>query len=288
MKKHDEWGLGFQARVICDSVNPAGCRLTTWVLKYPRFIHAELLTHRQFSRNSSSSRARPVKVMIQEVLDDPVMPVHWGQNQRGMQADQEVDDTAREAAQREWLAARDAAVASVQALQELGIHKQIANRILEPWMWISVVLSTTTHANWFALRDHPDAQPEIATLARMMRDALAASEPTPTAADGWHLPFVRESEQELPFETQLAVATARCARVSYLTHEGARDVEKDVTLHERLRTSRPPHASAFEHCARATAGREGSGNFQGWVQYRHMLPHESAPHEYFAAGRTGE
>lgn len=278
----EEWGHGYQARIILDSVNPAGCRLVTWVLKYPRFIHAELLTHRQFSRNSSSSRARPISAMIAEVAHDPVIPVHWGKNQSGMQAQAELDQATRDACRAEWLAARDRAIDATKRLADLGLHKQVANRVLEPWMWITVVLSTTTHANFFALRDHPDAQPEIATLARAMRRALDASTPEPVAAGDWHLPFLTPDERSLPLATRQAASTARCARVSYLTHDGAKDLAKDLALHERLRTSQPPHASAFEHGARATADREHHANFVGWIQYRHHLPHESAPHEFVA------
>lgn len=280
--KSAEWGAGFQAQIIADSVNPAGCRLVTWVLKYPRFVHAELMTHRQFSRNASSSRARPIKVMIDECLEDPAMPVYWGKNQRGMSARAELDAEAIERCKAEWLAARDEAVARVRALDAIGLHKQIANRILEPWMWITVVLSTTTHANWFALRDHPDAQPEIAVVAKMMREALEQSTAAEVPAGGWHLPFVRDSEQDLPLATRQAIATARCARVSYLTHDGERDLDKDITLHDRLRDGRPPHASPFEHAAEALPDRTRAANFVGWRQYRAQIADESAPQEFSA------
>jgi thymidylate synthase ThyX len=261
--------MPYRADVLLDSVSPAGCRLTTFVLTYPRFVHAELLTHRVFSRNSSSSRAIPVKKLVEQVVTEPVVPVWWGRNERGMQAREELGPAEQEEARRLWLEARDQAVATAGRFLELGGHKQIVNRMLEPWMWITVVLSGTAYENFFALRCHPDAQPELRTLAEMMRDAYEQSTPQPVPAGGWHLPFIRDDDRGLSPEVQRKIAVARCARVSYLTHFGQRDIEKDVDLYERLLADR--HMSPFEHVATACAEAVRDGNFVGWTQYRSLV-----------------
>ena len=64
-----------KAKIIADSINSKRCRLTSWVLEYPRFIHAEIMIHRVFSRNAASSRAIPTEKIIQNIIDDPAMPV---------------------------------------------------------------------------------------------------------------------------------------------------------------------------------------------------------------------
>lgn len=261
--------MPYRAEVLLDSVSPANARLTTFVLTYPRFVHAELLTHRVFSRNASSSRAIPVKKLIDQVADEPVLPVWWGRNQPGMQARDELDAEMKATAQAIWLEQRDGAVAAARRLAELGSHKQIVNRILEPWMWITVVLSGTTFDNFFWLRCHQDAQPEIRTLAELMREAYRASAPRPLAVGEWHLPFLRDEDRRLPLEAQRKVAVARCARVSYLTHFGVRDVEKDLELHDRLLVDQ--HLSPFEHVAMACGEPLCDGNFTGWRQYRSLI-----------------
>jgi thymidylate synthase ThyX len=261
--------MPYRAEVLLDSVSPANVRLTTFVLTYPRFVHAELLTHRVFSRNASSSRAIPVKKLIDQVADEPVLPVWWGRNQPGMQARDELDADMKATAQAIWLEQRDVAVAAARRLVDLGSHKQIVNRILEPWMWITVVLSGTTFDNFFWLRCHQDAQPEIRTLAELMREAYRASAPRSLAAGDWHLPFLRDDDTGLPLEAQRKVAVARCARVSYLTHFGVRDVEKDLELHDRLLVDQ--HLSPFEHVAMACGEPISDGNFTGWRQYRSLI-----------------
>ncbi|MBA2353408.1 MAG: FAD-dependent thymidylate synthase [Acidobacteria bacterium] len=261
--------MGYHAEVLLDSVNPAGERLTTFVLRFPRFVLPEFNTHRMFSRNASSSRAIPTTRLMQQLREDPVLPVEWGRNQSGMQAREVLDEPAAQAARAEWLAARDSALAHAERLRASGVHKQIVNRALEPWMWASVIVSATTYENFFTLRCHPDAQPEIKRLADSMRGAFEASTPTRRAADEWHLPFITDDDAPLSPEAQRQVAVARCARVSYLTHVGTRDVDADQKLHQRLLDA--GHWSPFEHVARAVEGRERFSNFTGWQAYRHEM-----------------
>ena len=260
---------GFAARVLADSVSPAGVRLTTLEVRFPRFILAEVNTHRTFSRNSASSRAVPTKKMIERVLENPAMPVEWGVNKAGMSASEILTEEQAELAKEEWLRARDSAVQHVRALQELNVHKQVINRILEPYMWHTVIITATEWENFFNLRMAENAQPEIRVAARLMFDAKAASDPKAVGLGEWHLPLVQDDERALPIEVLKKVSAARCARVSYLTHDGKRDIEKDIELCQRLLSDR--HMSPFEHVATPSDDGVFHANFLGWLQMRKEL-----------------
>lgn len=264
--------MSWSARVLCDSVNPVGCRLTTFELTYPRFIHAEFMTHREFSRNASSSRAIPIRKMMRQVLEDPAAPIFWGANQKGMQADQELSGWRQALARRLWYGSRGAAVGVAWLANKIGLHKQIANRVLEPWMWITVICSSTSFENFFHLRDAPDAQPEIRYLAQLMRTAYDASVPRALPVGAWHLPLIQDDEWDEPLPLLVKVSVGRCARVSYLTHDGRRDRREDVALHDRLAHS--GHWSPFEHVAVAWDVDTRVGNFEGFGQYRKVFPLE--------------
>jgi thymidylate synthase ThyX len=260
---------GFAARVLADSASPAGIRLTTLEVRFPRFILAEFNTHRVFSRNSASSRAIPTKKLIERVLEHPAMPVEWGVNKAGMSASEALTEEQAELAKEAWLRARDSAVERVREIQEYNVHKQVINRILEPFMWHTVIVSATEWENFFKLRLAENAQPEIRVAARLMFDAKAASDPSPVALGEWHLPLVQDDERTLPIETLKKVSAARCARVSYLTHEGKRDIQKDIELCERLWSDR--HLSPFEHVASPAGDSLFHANFRGWIQMRKEL-----------------
>lgn len=258
------------AEVICDSINPAGCRLITVSAVYPRFIHAEVLTHRAFSRNAASSRAVPVSKMLKRVMETPAMPVHWGQNQRGMQAELELPPAKAAEAQSLWLKLRDEAVAVVERMSALGVHKQVANRLLEPWLHIQTLISATEWENFFKLRDHDAAQPEIQELAREIRRAIEESEPLPLREGQWHLPYIRpQDRQEYALETLVKISAARCARVSYYLHNGSlSDCDSDLMLFNRLAGAEPKHLSPLEHVCCALKTAEPCKNFRGWQQLR--------------------
>lgn len=262
-----------EANIICDSINPNDIRLTTWVLKYPRIIHAELLTHRVFSRSSASSRAITIEKMIQAVIDDPAIPVFWGKNQKGMQAIEELDEASRETAKLEWLAARDRAVESVRKLQSLNLHKQLSNRLLEPWSHITVLCTATEWENFFSLRSHPEAQPEFEKLASLMLERYNSNEPKYLGFGEWHIPFGDQYLDNVSQEDAIKICTARAARVSYNNFLGSIDFKKDIDLHDKLLQS--GHMSPFEHCAEAVDRTEGLGNFRGWLQYRKTIRDEN-------------
>lgn len=293
--------MAITVKVLADSLAPCGKRLTTMEWKYPRSIHAEIMTHRMLSKNSASSRAIPTEKLIQMVVDDPFIPEHIGANQAGMQAGEELREDKRQWAIDTWLKARDSAVAHARHLLSYGVHKQVVNRLVEPWMWITIIVSATEWENVWGLRCHPAAEPHFQKLAYMARDAMAASTPEEMPLGGWHTPLYGSTRtggagedeaailalamQKEPNDTQRAtdyatelmkkISVGRCARVSYLTHDGKREVEKDIELHDRMAVQQPLHASPTEHVAQALAEPIRSGNFIGWRQYRKTLPNEN-------------
>lgn len=294
---------GEYARILKDSISQTGDRLTTLEVRFYRGVLAEFNTHRVFSRNSASSRAIPIKKMIKMVLEDPYVPSYWGKNQSGMQSRSEVEDTKE--AVKKWFVARDNAIVSalkllygsqapsrplkdmkemVDELLELplpedALHKQIINRVLEPFMWHTVIISSTEFDNFFDLRAHEDADPAIQQIAYAMKKAVDLSLPMPLEPGEWHLPLVTPEEEEtlLSFSKAHArhVSAARCARVSYLTHDGVRDFEKDLDLFDKLVRGKP-HLSPLEHVATPTeedfyGEKKLEGNFTGWTQLRGLL-----------------
>lgn len=340
--------MAYEASILADSISPQGHRITTALARYPRFVHAEHTRHRGFAFSVASSRALPPKALIEQVMTDPVLPVYWGKLAKGMGAKEELTGRQRDKAETRWLRARDAAVDSVQMLLDLGRHhdddlwddedmgvglsKELANRILEPWMWVTVVVTGTEAAweNFFWLRCHPDAQPEIRRAAELLEALYITSTPRTLRNGSWHMPFVREEDwtdadlllhgedprspakrfEELNGIQELLkkVSAARCARTSYLTHDGRRALTEDVGLYGRLlegadaEPEQPMHLSPLEHVATPVpesayidaekAQRIASfagmhhlvdlphhmnkyGNLEGWLSLRHGIPGES-------------
>jgi hypothetical protein len=285
--------------------------LSTLLLRYPRFIHAEFMTHRCMSRNAASSRAIPVKKMIDDILADTAMPIHWGAAQKGMQADQECSHPvnlfeARHGVgnywaepQYAWVRARDNAIEVARAFDAAGYHKQVINRLLEPFLHITVLVSSTEWDNFLELRDHKDAEPHIQMLAREIRKCLEDESTVQTLEPGqWHLPFV---DDDLDFrevdgtvgslDDHIKLSVARCASTSYKTTDGFdMTLERAVAIYDKLHT-KPFHASPFEHVAQAdefedlayhferpafkTAAcwkhSEEHGNFVGFRQLRRQI-----------------
>lgn len=272
-----------KAEIIADSVGPSGIRLTTFVLTYPRFIHSEFMTHRMISKNAASSRAIPCKKMRRMVLENPAMPISFSQNQAGMQAAGNISVARQLAATAVWKLAGIFACGFHWILEKLGVHKQHANRVLEPWLHMTTIATATDWDNFFALRCHPAAQPEFQALAIAMHKQYTKSSPVSLRAGEWHLPFVlnierlEERVEPRPGVPALLIkSVARCARVSYLNHDGGYcPLAKDTELYNRLLGSQPIHASPAEHQAMATESTAYSGNLRGWIQYRKTIEGEN-------------
>ena len=267
----------YNAIVLADSVSPDGLRLTTLQLRYPRFIHPEMLTHRVFSRNSSSSRAKSVARIISEIENDPVNPVQWGEEKKGMQAGGKIDENREKLAQMTWDDARKSAIAAARQMMGLRVHKQVVNRLLEPFVWIDTVLTGTDFENFYNLRCHPDAQPEMQKIAYMMRDAMDASTPSPVGIGYWHMPYLSgQPKENASIDNLLKISAARCARVSYSASGGAdRPEGVDIDLANHLVASQ--HWSPFEHQATpAPDALSPVDNLQGWVTHRRILETKAA------------
>lgn len=275
---------GISVEVIAHSAHPnmVARQLLTFQLRYPRFVHAELLTHRALSRNSSSSRAIPVAKVLKQVREDPAIPFHWGINQPGMQADNVLGPQEAAIAETYWRESARRAADMAECMLAMNLHKQVINRILEPYQFMSVIVTATEWDNFFELRDHPDAEPHIRELAQRMREAWAKSEPTLLQYGDWHLPYVLPEElKKHGVEVCRKLSAARCARVSYLTHDGEKpDVKKDLELFDRLVGSVPLHASPIEHQAtpmqdiytslNAAHCADLQGNLRDWIQFRKL------------------
>jgi len=343
------------AKIVADSVNPQGDRITSFILTYPRFIHSELMTHRMFSRNSASSRAIPFAKMVKSIEEDPFIPIAWQKDHKGMQGNEYITDERKISYNElEWLIAKDKAVEKASELNSLGVTKQLCNRLLEPFMWHTVLVTATEFENFFTLRcpiyelyyeqipmsfnskkdllafvkkvESPEfvnqydnltdldwikasksgAEIHIQALAEAMWDARNESIPEKLQEGEWHIPFGDKMDDEKicthgeAINIRPKIATARCARTSYMTFDGEIDYEKDIKLHDHLLESR--HMSPFEHCAKAmdnieyysyfkgglniladdgyniysdiSKENEGFGwcnNFKGFIQYRYLI-----------------
>lgn len=295
-------GRSCTVEVICDSISTAAnIRLTTLQLRYWRPIHSELMTHRVFSRNARSSRAVPVVTILKEDMFIPT----FGMNQKGMQAGDDASHELQEKWAQQWEELANITRNYVRGWSNDGMHKQWANRPLEWFGWIDVLVTSTDLDNWFALRDHPDAAPEIHELAQLMRQAMDASTPTTLGLGEWHLPYITEEEKQASLggaairacapakaiEELKVLSAARCARLSYKPFDGNGDPEAERARYNKLVGSSPVHASPTEHQATPDyklvvelgkgqtisvwAEEAKQGNFVGWKQARKYIPQEA-------------
>lgn len=266
----------FNSKILADSTSPNSSRIITAQLTFPRCILAEFNTHKSIARNAASSRAIPVKKMLDGVKENPFIPIHWGKNQSGMQAFEELAENDRETCRKIWLNSRDIAIVAVEELIKVGLHKQIANRLLEPWMWVTVIATGNMGAwnNFLALRAHKDAEPHMQKIAYILKDDIKNSQSSQLKLGEWHLPLIGfPGDEDLSESDKVKVSVGRNARVSYLTHDGKRDPQADIELHDRLISS--GHFSPTEHVAQASHEILSGGNLgPGWIQYRKTLKGE--------------
>lgn len=284
--------MSISAKIVADSLNPVGCRLTTFVVCLPRVVLAELNTHRAFSRNSASSRAIPFEKMLERVKNDPFIPIKFQKDHKGMQGIEYFEGEEHEQCVKDWLAARDAAVTAATSFK-LNVTKQLRNRLLEPFMWHTVILTSSDFENFFALRAHKDAEIHIQALAYKMLEEYNKSTPRQLKKDEWHIPFGDNMDEKRVSEflikpamvsqedgerwdkqlqgIKVMIAVARCARISYNTFEGKDDYSADIALCNKLFGGNPKHLSPTEHVAQAQDNNDPIGNFRGFKQYRYMF-----------------
>lgn len=281
--------MAVSAKVIADS-KFNNTRLITLEIELHRFVLSEMNTHRTLSRNFQSSRAVPIKNMIEQVRNDPAMPVHWGKNQPGMVAESELDVLEKEGAKLQWKEAAKKAAFMAESLSSMGVHKQVVNRLLEPFMWTKGVV-TGTYDAWQAflkLRAHKDAQPEIQSLAYNIQEAIDQSTPIELKEGDWHVPYFRQhgvdglwsSYYKDSLEHAIKISASCCAQVSYRQLDDT--IEKAQKIYDMLNLpcngvypENPPHFSPTEHIAVASSRMSTmySGNFntKDFVQYRKLL-----------------
>lgn len=248
----------YEARIERDSITQYGERVTTFVVTLPRIVLAELNTHKMISKSSASSRAIPVQKQIDRLNADPFHPVYWGKNQKGMQAERELSQHEINTATMIWDKAMRGNIDAAKELMDLGVHKQITNRVFECWMWHTVILTATDWSNFFHLRDHKAAQPEIAKAAGMMSELFRSNRPKLLGVDDWHMPFMdldgedadlpRHIDTDTKIETAVTVSVGRSARVSVLNHDGKRAIEDDIRLSATLYGA--GHMAPYEHVCR--------------------------------------
>lgn len=298
------------AKILAHSISPEGVPICTMEVTFPRMILAELNTHTLFSRNSASSRAIPIEVMLQRVREDPFVPGSWPGNGKGMKEGMPLEGREAELARSWWLEARELAADFAEDLGHIDVQKGYTNRLLEPFLWHTAIITATEWDNFFHLRAHPEAHGEMQQLARAMKEAYEASTPDPLDYGQWHLPLIFEEDiaqvernlcrhgERLFWETLCKISIGRCARISYLTHDGKRDLQADIDLYGRLLGN--GHMSPFQHVARPIEVADylnddlallvhhkyarpslvpplhetWCGNYRGWVQQRKLIPGE--------------
>jgi hypothetical protein len=234
----------FNAKILCDSLGPTGARLTTAELTFPRSILSEYNTHAMIRRNAASSRAIPTNTLIKRIEAGPFIP-EFRQNQKGMQAGESIEDVQK--AEELWLNSLNNQIDYVKQFQELNVHKQYLNRLIEPWMWVTIITTATDWSNMFALRTDEQAEPSFQKIAKMFWDIYTQSNPQKLDYGEWHTPLIFEEDKNLDIDTLVKISAARTGRVSYLTHEGKRDINADLDLFDKLTSS--GHWSPTEHVA---------------------------------------
>lgn len=273
------------ARVLAHSINPRGESIITLEVTMHRFVLAEFNTHRVFSRNSESSRAVPLSAKLDEVATNVAFPVVWPGKAKTMQGGAPLHpDECRQV----WQEAAEAMVTCAKRLDALGLHKSYTNRLLEPFTWHTLIVTSTEWDNFFTQRCDAAAQPEMRLAAEAMQEAIQTSSGQCLEWGDWHLPLYFPEKDAEAIQAILAreqrpgnfrelsvardISAGRCARVSYRRHDGSVDAIADYELACRLKHSSPPHYSPFEHQARADNRRGSSGNFRGsWYQHRDYL-----------------
>ena len=302
--------MSYNARIVLDSINDYGQRLTTMEWTYPRFIHAEIMTHRDRARNAASSRAIPWAKMKEAVSSNPVVPIAWGIEKPGMQTGEPLPPHLADLAESLWVKASKIMLEYADAIHNIGatydalerngcilgendfnniplnmtsdpsikVHKSLPNRLVEPWMWITVIMTATEWENLWRLRVHPDAEIHFQKIAGLAKDALESSIPKALPFGDWHLPYITDEEKEQfgwSHPILRKASTARCARVSYKTHDGEANIGKDCALFDKLCAgSGFGHWSPHEHVAMSSTPDTRSGPFRGYIQYRKLFAKE--------------
>lgn len=274
--------------VIADTQHPIVpiSRITTFQVYAPRYLLAEVNTHGVLAKSAASSRAIPIAKRIEMVQREPWVPDAFGKNRPGMQSTEVLDDEAQKAAQRIWSDAIEDALEHASCMKDIDVHKQYANRVLEPYVYYSGVLTATEWDNFWWLRTNTDADPGFQVLAQKMKEAYDASVPK---VSSYHLPYISKEEFEAieDIDLLMKISAVRCARVSYVSLETGKPttVEEDFKLIEKLTKPTGAHLSPFDHPAKSDRCSQElivggnyhwrnpthHGRFWGWIPHRYDL-----------------
>ena len=244
-----------------------GKRISTFKITIPKFVWGHIISHRLLSRNSASSRAIPAKKIRWSVISNPYLPVYFGKNKPGMQSGEKFTGTKLFISKKVWLWSRYIPIMFHFVGEKISIHKEILNRMLEPWLMVDIIVTSTEWSNFLNLRIKEDTQPETRLVAEKINSLLKFSKPTILKTNEWHLPFILKEEENLDINTKKKISVARCARVSYATFDGkTSNINNDLKLYDKLSYS--GHWSPFEHVAKVLDQEDRYGNFIGWMQHR--------------------
>lgn len=284
------YGSQIDAKILADTISTNGARITTFEVLCPLHAHVHMLTHRAFSRNAQSNRAIPSKIVIKDRA--VYVPSFWGKNKKGMSPKgEEITGLKKVLAIIIWNSTSMVCKLSVRLLSALGLHKETANRLISPFLMVNSIITATDFDNFFNLRISEHAQHDISILATKMKKLLDESAPV---ISNVHAPLVHDREKEELYEYAKSIystydisggrmklyaianrifnniivqaVVGRCARVSYSTHNGFIDINKDINLHDLLLKDR--HMSPFEHVAVASGCDDRHANLKGWYSYR--------------------
>lgn len=261
-----------------------GTTAYTLELVYPRIIHSEFMTHRMFSRNAMSSRATPVKTMIESLDEEHYVPKEFLKNQSGMVGGEPLSEEDQKYAKGYWESAYYRTREIVSSLNNLGVHKQYINRLLEPFAFIKVIVTATEWDNFFKLRLAPDAQPEIQDLAKAIKESMKLKDELELTSlnNVVSVPYItyedildtynlfKTSDYTVLGTVMACVSMARCARVSYYKHDGTTpSVVDDLRLAKRLLNSR--HLTPSEHIVYPILWEETEKNLKGFSSLRALI-----------------
>lgn len=297
-----------RVKIVADSVSPSGCRITTFECEYPRYIHAEVMTHRAISRNGRSSRAEPLARVLARAKEDPVQPLVYMYDNTKMRSGEvmpfcghvDVNEPDNKYVPRHllddgdlahlaWHESRRNAIKSFEWMSEAGLHRQYATRILEPYLRIKMILTATDWANFFGLRLSPGVMPEFQQLVVRMGRLFLASVPTPLRPGEWHLPYITNEEKSAYNNTGslIKASSARCARISYDSLDGKqKSIEEDVELYDTKLNVRPLHATPMEHPSQCLDDARRVRNFVGWGPWRACMDRDTiTPDEFDLSAR---
>lgn len=261
-------------QLLLYSQSESGKKIATFVVTMPKFIQAQINSHRMLSRNAASSRAMPSKIIRRRVLKNPFLPIEFSKNQSGMRGGEKFKGIKLFFVKKIWLWSRYIPCFFHYLGEKLKIHKEVLNRIIEPWMFTQVLITATEWGNFLKLRIDNSSQPEIQYIAKEIKKLLDNNNPNILKHSEWHLPFINEEEKmKFSLDELKKISTARCARVSYKLYDGKdSNLLKDVELCEKLISG--GHWSPFEHIATPEEHGERISNFIGWKQYRKEFSYE--------------